>query len=145
MAGNLTIDLVEESGHRRNGAKRAQAALRLTVVDDGKGIDPSTSKGFGLTTMTERVKSLGGPARSKARMAKAPQFASKFRCNARKRNARERLNLSEECRDRVLVIDDHPIVLQGCRQLLEDAGVENIVQAQPWPTASAFTACKSPT
>jgi two-component system sensor histidine kinase UhpB len=57
---NLTIDLVEESGHRRNGAKRAQAALRLTVVDDGKGIDPSTPKGFGLTTMTERVKSLGG-------------------------------------------------------------------------------------
>ena len=59
-AANLTIDLVEESGHRRNGAKRAQAALRLTVVDDGKGIDPSTPKGFGLTTMTERVKSLGG-------------------------------------------------------------------------------------
>ncbi|MGA8689476.1 MAG: ATP-binding protein, partial [Methyloceanibacter sp.] len=33
---------------------------RLTVGDDGNGIDPSTSKGFGLTTMTERVKSLGG-------------------------------------------------------------------------------------
>jgi DNA-binding NarL/FixJ family response regulator len=31
---------------------------------------------------------------------------------------------------RVLVIDDHPIVLQGCRQLLEDTGVEQIVQAQ---------------
>ena len=31
---------------------------------------------------------------------------------------------------RVLVIDDHPIVLQGCRRLLEDAGVDNIVQAQ---------------
>ena len=31
---------------------------------------------------------------------------------------------------RVLVIDDHPIVLQGCRQLLEDAGVEQIIQAQ---------------
>jgi two-component system invasion response regulator UvrY len=31
---------------------------------------------------------------------------------------------------RALVIDDHPIVLQGCRQLLEDAGVEHIVQAQ---------------
>lgn len=31
---------------------------------------------------------------------------------------------------RVLVIDDHPIVLQGCRQLLEDAGVDNIVEAQ---------------
>src|SRR4030042_5929091 len=31
---------------------------------------------------------------------------------------------------RVLVIDDHPIVLQGFRQLLEDAGVDQIVQAQ---------------
>src|SRR5215831_438459 len=31
---------------------------------------------------------------------------------------------------RVLVIDDHPIVLQGCRQLLEDVGVEQIAQAR---------------
>jgi two-component system invasion response regulator UvrY len=31
---------------------------------------------------------------------------------------------------RVLIIDDHPIVLQGCRQLLEDAGVGEIVQAE---------------
>ena len=30
---------------------------------------------------------------------------------------------------RVLVIDDHPIVLQGVRQLLEDAGVNQITQA----------------
>ncbi|QIB35756.1 response regulator transcription factor [Ancylobacter pratisalsi] len=29
----------------------------------------------------------------------------------------------------VLVIDDHPIVLQGCRRLLEDAGVERILEA----------------
>jgi DNA-binding NarL/FixJ family response regulator len=31
---------------------------------------------------------------------------------------------------RVLVIDDHPIVLQGCQQLLEGAGVKQIVQAR---------------
>lgn len=31
---------------------------------------------------------------------------------------------------RVLVIDDHPVVLQGCRQLLEDAGVDQIDQAR---------------
>jgi two-component system invasion response regulator UvrY len=31
---------------------------------------------------------------------------------------------------RVLVIDDHPIVLQGVRQLLEDAGVNQIAQAR---------------
>lgn len=60
LARNLTIDLVEESGHRRNGAKRQQAVLRLTISDDGKGIDSGTPKGFGLTTMTERVKSLHG-------------------------------------------------------------------------------------
>ncbi|HEY9212160.1 MAG TPA: response regulator transcription factor [Ancylobacter sp.] len=29
----------------------------------------------------------------------------------------------------VLVIDDHPIVLQGCSRLLEDAGVERVLQA----------------
>jgi two-component system sensor histidine kinase UhpB len=59
-ARNLTIDLVEESGHRRDGAKRQQAVLRLAISDDGKGIDSGTPKGFGLTTMTERVKSLRG-------------------------------------------------------------------------------------
>lgn len=30
----------------------------------------------------------------------------------------------------VLLIDDHPIVLQGCRKLLEDAGADQIDQAQ---------------
>ncbi|MGH6858627.1 MAG: response regulator transcription factor [Phyllobacterium sp.] len=30
---------------------------------------------------------------------------------------------------RVLLIDDHPIVLQGCRQLLQDAGISDILEA----------------
>lgn len=34
--------------------------IRLMVTDDGKGIAPTASKGFGLTTMTERVRSVGG-------------------------------------------------------------------------------------
>jgi len=34
--------------------------VRLVVSDDGKGMAPATSKGFGLTTMTERVRSVGG-------------------------------------------------------------------------------------
>ncbi|MFK8252993.1 response regulator transcription factor [Ancylobacter terrae] len=29
----------------------------------------------------------------------------------------------------VLVIDDHPIVLQGCRRVLQDAGVERVLEA----------------
>ena len=31
---------------------------------------------------------------------------------------------------RVLVIDDHPIVLQGCRRMLEDAGVATVLEAR---------------
>lgn len=30
----------------------------------------------------------------------------------------------------VLVIDDHPIVLQGCRRVLEDAGIEPVLEAR---------------
>jgi two-component system sensor histidine kinase UhpB len=36
------------------------AKLCLCIGDDGKGIAPATPQGFGLTTMTERVRSLGG-------------------------------------------------------------------------------------
>src|SRR5262245_43176998 len=30
---------------------------------------------------------------------------------------------------RVLLIDDHPVVLQGCRRLLEDAGASEVIEA----------------
>ncbi len=30
----------------------------------------------------------------------------------------------------VLVIDDHPIVLQGCRRMLEDAGISEVIEAR---------------
>ena len=30
----------------------------------------------------------------------------------------------------VLVIDDHPIVLQGCRRMLEDAGTAVVIEAR---------------
>jgi two-component system, NarL family, invasion response regulator UvrY len=39
---------------------------------------------------------------------------------------------------RVLAIDDHPIVLQGCRQLLTDAGVDEVVPAQTLDEASSI-------
>jgi two-component system sensor histidine kinase UhpB len=59
-AGNLIIDLLEEPASRRNGGKRTPGKLNLGLSDDGRGIAPSTPKGFGLTAMTERVRSLGG-------------------------------------------------------------------------------------
>jgi DNA-binding NarL/FixJ family response regulator len=45
---------------------------------------------------------------------------------------------------RVLVIDDHPIVLQGCRQLLMDAGVNEIVQAQSLAEGFRFYRTRKP-
>jgi two-component system, NarL family, invasion response regulator UvrY len=34
------------------------------------------------------------------------------------------------CMTKVLIIDDHPIVLQGCRRMLEEAGVETVLEAR---------------
>jgi len=58
-AGILTVELAEQaaSGAETDGK---HPRLHLTIADDGQGIAPSTPKGFGLSTMTERVRSLGG-------------------------------------------------------------------------------------
>ena len=59
-ADNVWVKLIEENGRAENGQWSADRSVRLSIADDGKGIAPSTPKGFGLTTMTERVRSLGG-------------------------------------------------------------------------------------
>jgi two-component system sensor histidine kinase UhpB len=58
-ASVLTVDLAERPAARANGEEQA-AGLQLIIADDGRGIDPSIPKGFGLSAMTERVRSLGG-------------------------------------------------------------------------------------
>jgi two-component system sensor histidine kinase UhpB len=60
MAHTLTISLAEKPEAQRSGGKRPRAGLALSLSDDGTGIAPATPKGFGLTAMTERVRSLGG-------------------------------------------------------------------------------------
>ncbi|ODR98016.1 hypothetical protein AUC68_10945 [Methyloceanibacter methanicus] len=56
-AENVYVDL--DQRHRANGRGGDHKEVWLTVSDDGKGM-PKVSKGFGLTTMTERVRSVGG-------------------------------------------------------------------------------------
>ncbi len=58
--GNVWVKLTERNATGGNGHRSQIRDLQLTITDDGKGIAPSTPKGFGLTTMTERVRSLGG-------------------------------------------------------------------------------------
>ena len=57
QAQNIVVHFGEVRGAVNGGTPKK---LLLTIADDGKGIKPSTPKGFGLTTMTERVRSLGG-------------------------------------------------------------------------------------
>ena len=59
-AARVAIDLAEMPSAGKIGGKKSAGRLLLTVSDNGKGIAASTPKGFGLTTMTERVRSLGG-------------------------------------------------------------------------------------
>ncbi len=129
-AASIAIDLGEEPVSGRDGGKRPPTRLCLTVNDDGKGIAPTTPKGFGLTTMTERVRRMAGLASWTARRWKGRRSAWRFQCRKQASSVQGSLSWLGDVMTRVLVIDDHPIVLQGCRQLLEDAGVEQIVQAE---------------
>jgi two-component system sensor histidine kinase UhpB len=85
-AGKLAIDLAEGAQPRKTGVKRHVAKLVLSVSDDGKGIAPSTPKGFGLTAMIERVRSLGGSCEIESALAKG----TTIRIEIPVRQARER-------------------------------------------------------
>jgi two-component system sensor histidine kinase UhpB len=58
-AHNVTIALAE-TGMEVAQAQDGAACLRLTIDDDGCGIDPAAPRGHGLTGMQERVEALGG-------------------------------------------------------------------------------------
>jgi len=49
-----------EASHVRVEVKREKQHIKVTVTDDGKGLDTSAVKGFGLIGMRERVSALGG-------------------------------------------------------------------------------------
>jgi two-component system, NarL family, sensor histidine kinase UhpB len=59
-AAALTVDLSEAPEARPKGTRKTRATVTLDLRDDGTGIARATPKGFGLTAMTERVRSLGG-------------------------------------------------------------------------------------
>jgi len=87
-ASMVTVDLAEISPARANDGKHA-AQLELIIADDGRGIDPSVPKGFGLSAMIERVRSLGGscvidsaPAKGTTIRVEIPVKESKERARA---------------------------------------------------------------
>ena len=40
---------------------------------------------------------------------------------------------------RILVIDDHPIVIQGCQRLFTDVGMRDVLTASSFSDAFRFT------
>ena len=60
QAQRVEIALGEAGGGRAGHGDENDALLALTVRDDGRGIDPTMSPGFGLRGMQERVQALGG-------------------------------------------------------------------------------------
>ena len=60
-AATVSVDLETMQATRRNGGRSgARQAASSTLSDDGWASPQSTPKGFGLTAMTERIRSLGG-------------------------------------------------------------------------------------
>ena len=55
----VVISLREQANSRTKG-RRIPHSLDLGVQDDGCGISPEATFGYGLTGMTERVRALGG-------------------------------------------------------------------------------------
>jgi two-component system sensor histidine kinase UhpB len=56
QAGHITVTL----GEADNASAEAAGYLVLTIEDDGRGIDPKATPGYGLRGMQERVQGLGG-------------------------------------------------------------------------------------
>ena len=80
---------------------------------------PTRANGFRHSGMHERVEGLGGhytveSSAGTGTCVRITHSGLKWR----------------QCMTSVLIIDDHPIVLQGCRRVLEDAGVETVLDAR---------------
>jgi two-component system, NarL family, sensor histidine kinase UhpB len=60
-ASTVTISVEQQAAPLpRSEGSSASAVLRLSVNDDGCGLEPGTQAGIGLTGMEERVRALGG-------------------------------------------------------------------------------------
>jgi two-component system sensor histidine kinase UhpB len=60
QASHVGIEIAERYDAGLEGAGQSAPLIRLTMRDDGQGIDPAAPKGFGLAGMRERVEVLGG-------------------------------------------------------------------------------------
>ncbi|MCZ7627533.1 MAG: response regulator [Candidatus Methylomirabilis sp.] len=102
--------------------KRENRRLRCTIRDDGIGFDASAvqtrkgERGLGLIGIRERLDALGG----RLQITSAPGRGRNWPLPSRWRHKMD---------IRVLLADDHLIVRQGCKALLEREGFEVVGEA----------------
>ena len=121
---------------RRSGTENA---LLIRVEDDGGGDadQVAQSPGFGLTGIRERVAAVGGSlsiARAHARPERRRDHSD--RRLTRMTSQPRRTGIS------ILLVDDHPVVRQGYRRVLEHQGDFRVV-AEADNAASAYSAFKT--
>ena len=91
--------------------------------DDGCGIDPAAPHGgSAFRGMQERVQGLG---RQLCRRQRARPWHRDTASDHPARTMGAAVSMTKS----VLIIDDHPIVLQACRRMLGDAGIEFVFEA----------------
>jgi two-component system response regulator NreC len=99
----------------------------LTVEDDGKGFEPARQQqeqGFGLSTIRERIRGLGGRLRVESRMPGARGAVS---------GTRIEVHIPLKASDamsrtiRVLICDDHSLFREGLRAILREQPTFEVV------------------
>ena len=134
-ASSVRIHLVKEAGW-----------LRVEVADDGVGFVASADGsfqpdhgGFGLFSIRERLKVLGGALEISSSPGKGSSFDS-FGARPRKRSRGGAAIMI-----RILIADDHKIIVDGLRSLLEKNGALKVVgQASDGLTAVRLAAAIAP-
>lgn len=106
-------------------ARRRGDEVVFLVEDDGKGFDAkqaamkeASPRGLGLATMTERVRLMGGDFALWVRKGRAPGSSS---VSPSKREGHD------VERYRIVLADDHPLIRQGLRRLMEGVADLEIV------------------
>ena len=103
---------------------RAAGALEVEVSDDGGGFDVGATARSGLAGLADRIEALGG--RLEVDSAERPRDDAHRAAAARRGRP---LSEPSAARLRVVIADDHFLVREGVRMLLEDSGEVEVLDA----------------
>jgi DNA-binding NarL/FixJ family response regulator/signal transduction histidine kinase len=118
--------------HKHASAKRIEVVLHASpesiqaiISDDGTGFDCDADvlpEGFGLRSMSQRTLQSGGTFKVRSEIGRGTQII----VNLPRRKSQSTILANW----RVLLVDDHPLFLEGMQALLEGHGLRVIATAQ---------------